>query len=264
MRAADCVAVVFVGKQLMLPEILVELVVFVLLVASAYAGVKAYVRLVQPRFAGFFLKRHLAVLVILMLLLAGAKVFEDVLAGESGVVDKGVLLFIHEHMPAALTPFFAAVTFAGSAVVVVPVAALAALVFAIVKRHFEAVLVLASLGAAAILVYGIKTASGRVRPALWDTQWYWGSSFPSGHTVHTAAVSTALALCAARLCPRLAPWTMAAALGWTALVALSRLVLGVHWPTDVLAALCLGAFIPLMINIALELRAENVQRGDAF
>ena len=248
----------------MLSEILVELVVFVLLVASAYAGMRAYVRLAQPRFAGFFLKRHLAVLMILMLLLAGAKVFEDVLAGESGVVDKAVLLFIHDHMPPLLTPFFAAVTVAGSAVVVVPVAALAAVLFALMKRRFEAMLVLASLGAAAVLVYSIKTAAGRVRPALWDTQWYWGSSFPSGHTAHTAAVSTALALCAARLWPRLAPWAMAAALGWTALVALSRLVLGVHWPTDVLAALCLGAFIPLMINIGLELRAENAQPGAAL
>lgn len=246
----------------MLLKIVLEAAVFALLVVCGYVGVKTYVRLRQPHLAPYFLKRRLTVMAFLILLIAGAKIFEDVLAGESGALDERLLLFVHNLASPALTSFFNAVTILGSAVVVVPVAALAAIFFTIVKRRFEAVLVVTSVAAGAALVIAIKAAAGRVRPALWDTQWYWGSSFPSGHTVHTAALSTALALCAARQWPRCAPLAMAVALGWTGLVALSRLVLGVHWPTDVLAAICLGSFVPLTIHIAMELRSEISKRKD--
>jgi membrane-associated phospholipid phosphatase len=31
----------------------------------------------------------------------------------------------------------------------------------------------------------------------------------------------------------------------------------VHWPTDVLAAMCIGAFLPLAMSVALELRGRS-------
>jgi len=241
----------------MITEILVELAVLALLVSCGYAGIRAYVEWRQPRFSALLSRRRLAVLGSLMLLVVCAKLLEDVLTGESGAVDKTALLLIHATFPAWLVRFFSAVTFSGSAVVIIPVALVASALFASVGRRFEATLTIASLGVAAVLVYGIKAATARVRPALWDTAWYWGASFPSGHTLHTAAVSTALALCAARIAPRWGSWAMAAALVWTALVALSRLALGVHWPTDVLAAIGLGCLAALSIAMAMELRVES-------
>ncbi len=35
---------------------------------------------------------------------------------------------------------------------------------------------------------------------------------------------------------------------------LDHLVIGVHWPADVLAAACIGAFLPLAMSFALALR----------
>ena len=125
----------------------------------------------------------------------------------------------------------------------------AALALLACGRRFEALLVGASMIAATLVVWGLKAIVGRGRPALWEAQWYWGSSFPSGHTLSTAAFSTSAALCVARIWPRAGTLAMALAVLWTGLVAISRLVLGVHWPSDVLAAMCLGAFIPLLISV---------------
>ncbi len=44
---------------------------------------------------------------------------------------------------------------------------------------------------------------------------------------------------------------------WTVLVGFSRLVLGVHWPTDVMVAVCLGTAIPLAFSLALESRKRH-------
>jgi undecaprenyl-diphosphatase len=43
---------------------------------------------------------------------------------------------------------------------------------------------------------------------------------------------------------------------WVLLVGFSRLVLGVHWPTDVVVAACIGAAIPLGFSFSLEHRED--------
>ena len=84
---------------------------------------------------------------------------------------------------------------------------------------------------------------------LWETEYYWGSSFPSGHTLAVAAFATAATLLVLKVRPASLGIVMAAAFLWIFLVGLSRLVLGVHWPTDVLAAACIGTFLPLAIKV---------------
>jgi undecaprenyl-diphosphatase len=123
--------------------------------------------------------------------------------------------------------------------------------FLAVRRPLEALLVAASTAAGAGIVYLLKTAAGRARPALWDAAWYWGSSFPSGHTLVVAAFATAAALSVARVYPAWRRFAASLAVAWITLMAFSRLVLGVHWPTDVLVAACIGAFVPLLMSFTM-------------
>ena len=241
----------------MLFHIVADIAKLSLFIVCAYALLGAFARRRRPQWTEHLTKRRLAVLGILTLAVGGIKLIEDVVAKESGPVDEAILWFVRDHVPAALNGFFAVVTFSGSAKFLVPVAVVAAIALLAARLRFEAVLVGASVITATLVVWGMKAIVGRARPALWEAQWYWGSSFPSGHTLSTAAFATAAALCVARIRPRAGALAMALAALWTGGVAVSRLVLGVHWPSDVLAAACLGTFIPLLISVATDLRQRT-------
>lgn len=237
----------------MIVELIADVAKLLLIVVCLHLAVSAYVQHKQPAWSARVKKRRLAILLILVLAVSAIKVGEDVLGGESGFVDEAILLFVHNHVPGELTGFFEAVTFTGSSTVLFPLTSVGAIMLLFARRRFEALLLLASVLGGVVVVYVVKAAVGRTRPTLWETEWYWGSSFPSGHTLVVAAFATAIVLCVNRVWPPARGLALLAAISWICLVAFSRLVLGVHWPTDVLAAACIGAVLPLAISVALEL-----------
>jgi undecaprenyl-diphosphatase len=235
-------------------EVIFDMVKLALIVAGLYFVLGVYVRNQQPAWSAPLERRRLRTLLLLVLAVSAVKVVEDVLGGESGPIDHAILLLVHGHAPDAFRGFFEAVTLTGSFWVLFALAAMTSLVLLWARRRFEALLVATSVISSALVIFVIKTLVGRTRPALWDVEWYWGSSFPSGHTLAVAAFAIAVALCLSRIWPATRKPALTIAMSWIALVAMSRLVLGVHWPTDVLAAACIGAFLPLAISVALELR----------
>ena len=90
----------------------------------------------------------------------------------------------------------------------------------------------------------IKLAVGRVRPMLVPHLTHAaGPSFPSGHSFNAALVYLAMALALARFSPRRATRRalIGLALGGSLLIALSRVWLGVHFPSDAAAGWLGGA-----------------------
>jgi undecaprenyl-diphosphatase len=241
--------------MLMIVELLVEVCKLVLVVCCLRFAIRTYAQFQQPKWSLPLARRYLAVLLVLAFAVVAIKLVEDVITEESGIIDRNVLLFIHAVIPSKLTPFFELATATGSSTFLLPLTIGCTLTMLVARHRLAALLLSASVVSAAAIVYVLKMAVDRVRPALWEANWYWGSSFPSGHTLVTAAFATALAVCVSRAWPSAQPISVAIAVTWISIVALSRLVLGVHWPTDVLAAACIGVTIPLAMSVAIDLRS---------
>jgi undecaprenyl-diphosphatase len=110
------------------------------------------------------------------------------------------------------------------------------------RRYNAMLLVLMATGGGVILAYLLKEAVGRARPEGLHLNVVATSSFPSGHSMLSAIVYPTLGTLLARVVPRkrLKIYFMLVALTLSGLIGVSRVYLGVHYPTDVLAGWAAG------------------------
>jgi undecaprenyl-diphosphatase len=132
--------------------------------------------------------------------------------------------------------------------------ALVLLVTMVEGRRREAMIFLGSVIAALVLGKLMKLGFDRPRPDLvpHHTQVY-TSSFPSSHAGMAAAIYLSLAAMVVEWPARRAIRSMAIAVGilFTLVVGASRVYLGVHWPTDVIAGWSFGTACALICWLAL-------------
>lgn len=116
--------------------------------------------------------------------------------------------------------------------------------FFIMKKRDLALMMVGSVTTGIMLSQALKWGYSRPRPDLVPalTEVY-SQSFPSGHAMMSAVAYLTLGvLCARTAIPRLAKaFLLSAAVILTLLIGISRVYLGVHWPTDVIAGWAGGA-----------------------
>jgi undecaprenyl-diphosphatase len=220
------------------------------------------------------MKRKEIAPLIMLFLAAGlavifAKITEELLEGDLHVFDRAILLALRRPDDPAnpLGPLWLQVaardvTSLGSPAVLTLVT-LAVLGFLGLKRQWRAALfVLGSICGGTAVSFALKELVQRPRPdfvaAVAQTQTY---SFPSGHAFLSAVTFLTLGALLARV-QRQAEvkiYLLAVAITITVLVGISRVYIGVHWPTDVLAGWCAGAAWAILCwLIAERLQANNI------
>lgn len=179
---------------------------------------------------------------LLVSLTAFGHIVEDYLTGDPLVRwDVSFASWLHEHSNPALVSAFKTITVAGNAAALALIVGAVAIV--LVRRRLinDALLLIGVFVGIEILNAGLKLAFHRPRPELsfihLDTY-----SFPSGHAAGATAVYGALVFLAAThafISRRVT--LVAVAVVLIALVDFSRLYLGAHYLSDVLAGSALGA-----------------------
>jgi membrane-associated phospholipid phosphatase len=165
--------------------------------------------------------------------------------GPTGLIDQPTAAFLAAHRTAWLTGAMRLATDLGAAGVLVPLTLVAGLLWRWRRGSWRPGAVLAgALAGAWVLQVSVKQLVERARPPAGLAVVHAGGfAFPSGHATDAVATYGTLAFLVAhasqRRLPRAAAW--AAAAGLVVAVGLSRVYLGVHWLTDVLAGVGLGA-----------------------
>jgi membrane-associated phospholipid phosphatase len=193
----------------------------------------------------------LTTVVLLLLYLVPAIIFvalaKEVGEGEIFFFDRPVMDYIHSLASPGLTVFFQIVTeFGGTIILPVVTCLVSVWLYFGLRRRKMGLFLFSSVGGAAVLNLVLKSIFQRTRPDFWQhlVQEH-GYSFPSGHAMGSAA----LAVCVVVMCWRSRWRWVAVGVGtlYMVLVGLSRIYLGVHYPSDIVAGWCMSVVWVLLL-----------------
>lgn len=196
----------------------------------------------ETRFGVAFLRRHgLRLLLVfaglLLPLWAFAELADEIHDQDTIPFDEPILQFAHSLAREGFDRFFVVISKVGYLHGVVPFDIVLVLTLSLLRRFREATYAAIALGGSALLNIAAKQAFARDRPSLWESiAPEHNYSFPSGHAMGSMTLAAVLVLLAWNTRWR---WpALVFGVLFAGSVSLSRIYLGVHYPSDILAGWC--------------------------
>ena len=212
----------------------------------------------SPRFSTNGHRVQLIALVgVIVPLMAFGGLAEEIWNHEAFTWDTTILEFLHRHATPVLDSIMLAATRMGDAQILGGLVALELVALMYTRHNRDAIFTAIAIGGAAVLNPALKAGFQRPRPQLWATLTpEQDFSFPSGHAMGSLAVVLALVVLA---WPTLWRWSVIV-LGtiFVVFVGVSRIYLGVHFPSDVLAEW--GAALAWVAATTVSLRRDLFKR----
>jgi undecaprenyl-diphosphatase len=174
---------------------------------------------------------------------AFAKIAGKVRQGHTQQFDDAVMRWMAAHQSKPIDAVMVEITSLGTGVVVGMIVLVAGMFLWLNRHKHSAILLIAATTGGIVLDNLLKVGFNRPRPQIFQWGTYaMSSSFPSGHAMSSVIVYGTVAYLAARLQQRLASriLTMTVAAIMIVAICFSRLYLGVHYPSDVLAGVVIG------------------------
>jgi undecaprenyl-diphosphatase len=229
----------------------------------------SFSRILRQAFAGVENRVLAAITAIAALVLTFALLASEVVEGETQTFDAWMLLLLRTPNdpsvpigPPWLKEAMRDITALGSTSVLAIVVATVVGFLAVSRLRRTAVMVLTSVLIGVALSNALKWGFARPRPGfIADDMAVYTASFPSGHTTLSAVVYLTLGglLCRMQASAAVKIYILSVAAFLTASVGISRVYLGVHWPTDVIAGWLIGgawAFVCASVMTWLQRRGE--------
>ncbi len=176
---------------------------------------------------------------------------DEVVEGSTHALDERILLLLREPGntsdpigPGWLEESVRDLTALGGTTLLTLVTVAVLVYLLLIGKKLTAFMVFVSVAGGTALSSALKWGIGRPRPDLVPHGMeVYTASFPSGHSTMSAVVYLTLGALLARSQPqqRVKVFLLVMAASVTVIVGISRIYLGVHWPTDVLGGWALGA-----------------------
>lgn len=208
------------------------------------------------------------------LILAFLHIADEMIEGEMEAFDRTVLMLFRDPAnidvtigPPWVHEMVRDITALGSFALLGLIVLAVCTYLVLARMRAEALLIITSVLGGTILSTLLKMGYNRPRPDLTAMSTQFTASFPSGHAMLSAVTFLTLGALLARLAPTraLRIFSIGAAVFLTLIIGISRLYMGVHYPSDVLAGWCLGAAWALLCSAIASVlqRRGSIASGEA-